>query len=579
MPQNTGVAQRSVPSPVLSGQQGWKPAVDRALLVARERKRISTQEIAATLQGSAMCERGVLSKALVQLKRLLKVHGITIVSGKAEIEYRKAYPPLTRTGLGKPPRQFEPRAGDLDEEVPENLLEQSVALLPTRHEQDVATWFLNGVVKRHKLLTKEDEQRLGERIALGDSSACDELVLHNLRLVVWVARKYLGRGLDFPDLLQEGNIGLITAAKKFDHTMGFKFSTYALWWIRQGITRALCDQGDIIRMPVHVHELRTKLIKASGELAGELNRPPSDAEVAKKVNMAESVVHRQLHLIKLGIVSLSEVVPGTGKGTVGEVTYEERVVDEDVEAPDILIEATEELIRVHAEIALTLEQFESLEISDRNRTIFEVYYGLQEGEERQTLQSVGDMYRITRERIRQVVEKIWIILAQRGSVLNHRGLCRVLKVKEELEKLIGKQPSARELLASRKGQQCLAILRQEAEARALPVASAEIHLTSTPAEDDIPALFGAVLEGVSQHYGVPVEALKAPGRRADIAWARQVGMYILVRGFTSLSEAGRLFAKDHTTVLHAVRKVEQRVVVDKSLRDFVDKFTRALQGQ
>lgn len=244
-------------------------------------------------------------------------------------------------------------------------------------------------IGRVPLLTPEEEIELAERMAKGDPYARKRLSEANLRLVVSIAKRYVGRGMQFLDLIQEGNLGLIKAVEKFDHTKGFKFSTYATWWIRQAITRAIADQARTIRIPVHMVETINKLIRISRQLLQELGREPTAEELAVEMQMPEEKV-REIMKIAQEPVSLETPIGEEEDSHLGDF-----IPDDDIPAP---AEAA----------AFTLLKEQLMEVLDtlteREEKVLRLRFGLDDGRAR-TLEEVGKEFNVTRERIRQIEAK------------------------------------------------------------------------------------------------------------------------------------------------------------------------------
>ena len=249
------------------------------------------------------------------------------------------------------------------------------------------------------LLTAEEEVILAKRIKAGDKKAAQLLTLANLRLVVSVAKKYARSGLDFLDLIQEGNIGLMKAVEKFDYRRGFKFSTYATWWIRQSITRAIADQGRTVRLPVHMYETINRMRKVKNELTTKLGRPPTNKELAEALGMTPEKIE---YINKISQYSVSLTADKTEAHDDEAVSLSEIVSDVNQEGPDEI--ATQEILK-HDVMQLLKE------LPDRERRVLELRFGLVDGVVR-TLEEVGREFGVTRERIRQIEAKALARLRQ-----------------------------------------------------------------------------------------------------------------------------------------------------------------------
>lgn len=356
-----------------AGQEQQAPVQEREVnkvsglnkLIARGRQKgvISYQEIMNAF------ERVELSpEEIEEIYELLTKKGIEIVSGTDEEE-----------------EDLEPVEGIKEEEEEEEIeisIPEGIAL------DDPVRMYLKEI-GRVPLLTPEEELKLAQKAKNGEETAKRKLAEANLRLVVSIAKRYVGRGMLFLDLIQEGNLGLIKAVEKFDHRKGFKFSTYATWWIRQAITRAIADQARTIRIPVHMVETINKLIRVSRQLLQALGREPTAEEIAQEMDLP---VERVREIIKIAQEPVSLETP------IGE--------EEDSHLGDFIEDHEAPAPAEAASFRLLTEQLEGVlnTLTSREEKVLRLRFGLEDGRAR-TLEEVGQVFGVTRERIRQIEAK------------------------------------------------------------------------------------------------------------------------------------------------------------------------------
>ena len=275
-----------------------------------------------------------------------------------------------------------------DDEDPNDLIVEDLTLTKDVKINDPVRMYLKEI-GRINLLTTDEEFEYAKLAEQGDEYAKKMLAESNLRLVVSIAKRYVGRGMLFLDLIQEGNIGLMKAVDKFDVTKGYKFSTYATWWIRQAITRAIADQARTIRVPVHMVETINKLARVQRQLTQELNREPSEEEIAKKLGITVDKV-REVYKISQDPVSLETPIGEEDDSHLGDFIRDERTM-----SPEEY--ATVEMLK--SELANVLST-----LTEREEKVLRLRFGLDDGQCR-TLEEVGQIFGVTRERIRQIEAK------------------------------------------------------------------------------------------------------------------------------------------------------------------------------
>lgn len=325
--------------------------LEQLIAMAKDRKGVLEQ----TLITDTFCDLDLDASKIEQLYEYIEAQGIDIIGNIDEEE----------------------EEGEIDFSLPEGI-----------NMDDPVRMYLKEIGKV-PLLSAEQEIELAKRMEEGDQNAKKRLAEANLRLVVSIAKRYVGRGMLFLDLIQEGNLGLIKAVEKFDYRKGYKFSTYATWWIRQAITRAIADQARTIRIPVHMVETINKLMRVSRQLLQELGRDPQPEEIAKEMEMPVSKV-REIMKISQEPVSLETPIGEEEDSHLGDF-----IPDEDIPVP---AEAA----------AFTLLKEQLVEVLDtlteREQKVLRLRFGLDDGRAR-TLEEVGKEFNVTRERIRQIEAK------------------------------------------------------------------------------------------------------------------------------------------------------------------------------
>ena len=332
---------------------------------------------------SALAEKGKKKKNLTYEEINDELHEFSLASDNIDDIYEHLQ------SLGINVGNDSDTDGETDDQVEQESLETEEVAVPDGIEIDDPVRMYLKEIGRVPLLTADQEIDLAHRIENGDEDAKKQLVEANLRLVVSIAKRYVGRGMLFLDLIQEGNLGLMKAVEKFDYRKGFKFSTYATWWIRQAITRAIADQARTIRIPVHMVETINKLSRVQRNLLQTLGREPTPFEVAMEMDIP---VDRVIEIMKVAQepVSLETPIGEEDDSHLGDF-----ITDEDAESPEE--SASFVLLREHLDGILNT-------LTEREEKVLRLRFGLDDGRPR-TLEEVGQEFGVTRERIRQIEAK------------------------------------------------------------------------------------------------------------------------------------------------------------------------------
>ncbi len=421
----------------------------------------------------------------------------------------------------------------IDMVEPEPDPEQVESAVSQLHGEVCAGQFYFRTAQSYKILTHEETLYLARKVSKGDKSAREKIILHNLRLVLFFAFRFKNRGMDLDDLIQVGNIGLMKAVERFNYKLGYKFSTYAAWWIKQYIRRALANQTGPVRLPVWRQNLRSIINRAAEELGNELGRKPTVDEISERSNLSRLTVCEILAGAGYEAFSLDarmESMEGN------ETTYSDIFPDQNGIGSDVKVCAKEELDRLGSQVTSMLSALNSSQsIKDRDRKIFRRFYGLNGSVDiYSTLDLVAGEFNLTRERIRQILRKIWGNLHANYPQLelDHRRLISLytrvatLENATEREISVGKITEATTVVEKRENatpshNNSKRIGRQLKHIRATP---AFVHWRPNPSNLDQGR---AAIQLVGAAYEIEVPLHMNRSGSAQVRWARNLAMYIM----------------------------------------------------
>jgi|GEM_PF-221287 len=591
----------------LLNDQGLVPEAFNILSAAKSRGQISPQEIGTLIPMSISKDGVKLRETMRWITQLLGSIDVKIVIGSVHVKKPGSKSPETSYSIkpeqASPPtrklspviersidadselseegvlalEKEEPDLTDLKDEESEEVLEED--FLPKfgyqKEDADINPYYR--AVKNHKFLKHEDLLELSRRWHMhGDIEARNNIVRHNLRLAMKIARHYMGRGLDYDELVQEGNCGLIIAADRFNPELGFRFTTYATWWVRQAITRAIQNLAATIRLPVHIIEARYKLLKIVRALGFELQREPMLEEIAARAGEDTDKVNKILNQLKVPVISLGELAYGSSsdsKKTVGDLTEELGTP-----TPLTAIEMKENLAIAAKNLRTLLAAVNALDVSDKAKTCFKMYYGLEGYPEGATLESISPTFGVTRERIRQLNSKVWEKLAEHGIEFDDRKLVAEIQRVHDLEDLVDAVADVSSSIENFVLDAVSIVFQNVAEVggdivpaviitpRRLKASLNKVKPGDAAPED--------IIRVVSESYGLTPEVILGDERPKETVWVRWVCTYImrekLKSPFVSIAQA--LHYADHTTAMYGHKSITKVIEREPAVKEEIDKI-------
>lgn len=435
-------------------------------------------------------------------------------------------------------------------------------------------------VKDHKFLKHQDLLELSRRWKIhGDYEARNTIVAHNLRLSMKIARHYMGRGLDYDDLVQEGNMGLMVAAERFDPEKGFYFTTYATWWVRQHIQRAIQNFKDIIRTPVHATEALNKILKITCELGMELQREPTLEEVAIRADEDVEKVKKILYQLKVPIVSLEELAYGNSYASDNPKTIGDLTMNTCFPSPTTALEAKEDLEIASRNIRTLLAAIKSLPIPEKPKTAFKMYYGLEGHNEGQTLESISETsgFGVTRERIRQMNQQVWKKLEEYGISMNDEKLMAALQRIHDLENIVNTNADLSTPTEVLILDEISIVFQDQANGGEMvpgviitprrPQANLKEVKPGNSTSEDIIRVVGDV-------YGTSPEMILSESQSMEITWARWICIYIMKKELkSSFVEIEKfLHYSERRMVINNYRSINNAIGRDTALGEEIEKI-------
>lgn len=562
------------------------------LVRAFERREISTGEIAELLTPQAR-KGPAFSNALRTLTQVFREYKVNVTYSvlvtlepertptarkEAPVPIKKEEKPGSVIVLEQPPvvtAEASPasapstqaperrRRAELDDKVVAtfhtDLSDQQAEFEGNYHAEALLSMYMREV-GRFPLLTREEMIEVSKKsFDEKDIEARNKLMVHNLRLVISVAKKYQNRGVSLPDLIQEGNLGLLKAAEKFNPHLGFAFGTYATWWIRQAITRAIDNQGSIVRKPVHFLESRREPYRKIVRLAKELKRMPTDDEIRERTGY-KGGLEGALKLMR-NDDSISLFTPLNGDEPFSP-TFGDMLPDAEHRPVDLLMDVRVTFDLVSKDVRELTKSVQCLDVSEKQKEMFFRYYGLNGYAFGLTLQEVGDHFGVTRERVRQVNAKIWELIEDNRIDFDDVILMKALYRLQRLESLVGEKanliPADNDESLLLETQGTTAVTEPKAEITPRPQSIAPIS---------VDAVTGMVLRLTEAETGVTESDMRGDCRVPKSVRARRIAMYLLYEDFNKpRSEIARIFGKANQTVVWIAHKdIQESRVTDPSI--------------